>query len=100
MPKLQLSVQRMLALMEYVIANKLRDIDSKGAFFKSIGMSNASNLNKIIAGTQAFGPEHYVNACEYYGVDGNYFLDKKHFIMFMGILNIAIRPAISNGMRS
>lgn len=81
--KLALSDSRMLDLMKFVIDNNIKGISTQQNFFKSIGFKSANNLSQIKNGKQSFRIEHLSKACELYGVDGNFFLNKKHTAMFV-----------------
>jgi hypothetical protein len=81
MANLHFSVQRMLSVMDYLI--KTGAEDSQAGFFYNIGFSR-NNFVKIKSGAQGFRVDHYVNACDVYGIDANYFLKQSHTKMFPG----------------
>lgn len=87
---IDLSNQRMLLVMKYVVDNQTKGIMTNNDFLLSIGFSGINNLWQVRNAKISFQPEHLAAAVTIYNVDGNYFLDKRHTIMFK--LGKAITP--------
>lgn len=87
--KLAFQDQRMLDVMKFVIDNEINGVDTQTKFLHSIGYMNANNISLVRKGSQSFTREHFSKACEVYKVDGNFFLDKKHTVMFKENRNVS-----------
>jgi len=66
--KLEITVERMLHIMHYVIEHRLCDIDTEAAFAESIG-SIRQSLTSIKAGKQRFTIDNILACCQKYGKD-------------------------------
>lgn len=69
--KLHITDQRMLQLMEYCIANKVRDIDTNKAWSEAVGISH-TNIFNIRKGTQQFTVAHIANACQFFNISADF----------------------------
>ena len=76
---------RILQIMNYVIANKINDIEDETRFMKSIGYDNVSNLSSIKRGIQSFQLNHINNLCELYNISADFLLNKNCHTMFLDI---------------
>ena len=70
-PTLHITDVRMLQLMEYCIANRLRDTTTIKTWCENIGISS-TNIFNIRKGLQQFTKEHLQQACAYYGISADY----------------------------
>ncbi|MEO6547478.1 MAG: hypothetical protein ABIN94_05740 [Ferruginibacter sp.] len=74
--------QRMLELMHFVISNNVKGINSKKAFFQSIGATSAANLVQIENGTRSFTNDNILAAKQFYGIDTNFLFEVKHLQIY------------------
>lgn len=68
---LHISDQRMLKVMEYCIANKIKDLTTIVAWCNKIGFSH-TNIFNIRKGTQQFTKEHIYQVCVIFNVSSDY----------------------------
>lgn len=71
--KLLIWDQRMLVLMDYVIANKIQGIELKKQFFKAIKSNHQSILAAIKDGRQSFTLQNFYEASKQFGVSMEWF---------------------------
>lgn len=83
MPTKTFTDQRVLDVMEFVVANSIKDIEDEKAFLISIEYDNPNNITLIKQGTQSFRVKHLQNVCKKYNIDGNYLLNRNHKKMSM-----------------
>ncbi len=69
--KLNIADQRMLTVMEYCIANKLKGARSITAWCELIEM-NQNNISNIRGGHQRFSRDHVSAVCSVFGISADY----------------------------
>ncbi len=78
---------RIIEVMYFVIANRIKEISDEANFLKSIGYNSWRNLQLIKKGTQHFQVEHIQNLCTIYGVSADFLLNKNFNKMFVDLGN-------------
>ena len=78
---------RIMEVMQFVIANRIKEISDEANFLKSIGYNSWRNLALIRKGVQHFQIEHIVNTCTVYNVSADFLLNKNCHKMFIDLGN-------------
>ena len=80
---------RMLNVLNFIVNNNIKDINSTAEFLRSINYPNENNVYKIKKGTQGFRAEHFLAVQKVYNVDMNYIFNKDHKEMFLKADNVS-----------
>ena len=70
-PKLHITDDRMLRVMDYCIAHKLKNTTSMKLWCEAIGMS-PNNIYNVRNGLQQFTKDHIYAACKHFNISADY----------------------------
>ena len=65
--------KRMIELMEFVCANKIKGITGKPQFIKAVGISQLATIDQVKNGKQGFRPKHFYAASKLFDVSMEWF---------------------------
>ncbi len=69
--ELHITDQRMLQVMEYCIAHKLRDTTTIKGWCMKVGIAH-TNIDNVRKGHQQFRKDHILQACTTFGISADY----------------------------